>query len=474
MSDITEKLRERHAATQATKASMGARRSAKSRAAGTPPVEAYYDAQNKEYLHRNGRGVWRSYSEAQFKRILKSGGISGRIPKDEHGVPMASLSDVDCALLTLQDRHDVDYHGSLCGRSAGFYEENGIRFLVTNSPQFIEPVFGEWSILEAFLSGLIRDNDGEHGEAQWNTFHGWMQTAVKALRAGKIQQAQALALAGPPNCGKSLAQQIVTHILGGRAAKAAHFMNGRTDFNGELFEAEHLVLEDEFMSTRINDRLRLGAAIKGMTVSTSLVSCQRKHRHPVNLPAWWRVTITLNDEPEALLVLPPLDEHIADKIILLRASPFKLPMPTTTTDLREKFWQALVADIPAYVHWLLHEFKIPAAYSDPKRYVVATWHHPEMKSELESLSPEAELLNLIDRTLWGIARTEWEGTADELRAALLEDDRTRRDAERLIGGWAQACGTYLGRLSKKHPARVQPARTMHSRKWIIRREGEDP
>jgi len=96
------------------------------------------------------------------------------------------------------------------------------------------------------------------------------------------------------------------------------------------------------VATRITDRLRLGVAIKGMTVSTSLVSCQRKHRHPVNLPAWWRVTITLNDEPEALLVLPPLDEHIADKIILLRASRFTLPMPTDTTELRGKFWQTLV------------------------------------------------------------------------------------------------------------------------------------
>ncbi|CAN5842935.1 hypothetical protein BH11VER1_BH11VER1_22950 [soil metagenome] len=428
----------------------------------------YYDASSKEYLYKNERKIWRAYGDAAIKRILKFLGFRASIPKDENGTPTDKLSDVDYALIELQDKHDVDYHGKLCGRSAGFYDENGTRFLVTNSPQLIEPVYGQWPIFNAFLSGLIRDNEPEYGETQWNTLHGWMQTAVIALRSGKIQQAQALAIAGKPNCGKSLLQQIITHILGGRAAKAAHFMNGRTDFNGELFEAEHLLLEDEFMSTRIHDRLQLGAAIKGMTVSTSLVSCQRKHRHPVNLPAWWRVSISLNDDPEALLVLPPLDEHIADKIILLRASCFDLPMPTDNTELKDKFWQTLIAEIPHYLHWLINEFVIPDEYSDKKRYVVATWHHPEMKQALERLSPESELLNLIVRALWRTEREEeWKGTADELRTLLLDDSRTKRDAERLIGGWAQACGTYLGRLAKKHPEYVKEARTANKREWII-------
>jgi hypothetical protein len=37
------------------------------------------------------------------------------------------------------------------------------------------------------------------------------------------------------------------------------------------------------------------------------------------LKPFWRLSITLNDEPENLLILPPLDESLGDKIMLLRA-----------------------------------------------------------------------------------------------------------------------------------------------------------
>jgi len=447
-----------------------------SEALGIPdiPVDAYYDAERKEYLYQNERGVWRSFSEGQFKKRLKSLGFSTGIPKDESGKPLQPLSDADEALLWLQDHRDIDYHGKLCGRSVGFYEENGLRFLVTDSPVFIEPIPGAWPILEAVLHGLLCSGETSHRRTQWHTFLGWLQTSVVALRSGEIQQAQALALAGPTNCGKSLLQFLITHFLGGRAAKAAHFMNGRTDFNGELFEAEHLMLEDEFMSTRISDRLKLGAAIKNLTVSTQTASCHRKHRHPVNLPGWWRVTITLNDDPEALLVLPPLDDHIEDKIILLRASRFDLPMPTGTSEERRKFQDTLLGEIPAFLHFLLHDYELPKPYRDPKRYVVETWHHPEMRRAVEQLSPESELLALIDRSILSVASEDsWRGTAEELREELISDSETRREAERLLGNWPHACGTYLGRLAKKQPDRVQRVRTNRKREWIILRADSD-
>ena len=130
-----------------------------------------------------------------------------------------------------------------------------------------------------------------------------------------------MALAGPAGCGKSLFQSIITETLGGRVAKAARYMQGGTDFNGDLFEAEHLALEDEFMSARISDRLQLGASIKNFCVSTRKQSCHRKNRQAVTLPAWWRVSITLNDDPEAMRVLPPLDDHIQACVIVAVALP---------------------------------------------------------------------------------------------------------------------------------------------------------
>jgi hypothetical protein len=45
-----------------------------------------------------------------------------------------------------------------------------------------------------------------------------------------------------------------------------------------------------------------------------------KHREALTLDPIWRMTISLNEEPESLQVLPPLDESLEDKIIILRAT----------------------------------------------------------------------------------------------------------------------------------------------------------
>ena len=185
------------------------------------------------------------------------------------------------------------------------------------------------------------------------------------------------------------------------------------------------------------------------------------------LRPFWRLTITLNDEPETLLVLLPLDEHVADKIVLLRASRYPLLMPTITHDENHEFWQRLMSELLAFLHCLLHEYEPPAELRDA-RYVVAGWHNPELAEALHGLSPAAALLGLIDYLApWGSAN-EWEGTAEELRPQLLQNGCTATDARRLLE-WPQACGNYLATLAKKNGARVQPHRTNTARLWIIRR-----
>jgi len=49
-------------------------------------------------------------------------------------------------------------------------------------------------------------------------------------------------------------QKILTPILGGRAARPYRYMIGTTDFNSDLFLAEHLMIEDEAAATDISSR----------------------------------------------------------------------------------------------------------------------------------------------------------------------------------------------------------------------------
>ncbi|MFT5470268.1 MAG: hypothetical protein ACI8UO_005395 [Verrucomicrobiales bacterium] len=422
------------------------------------PFDAYYDVERKEYLILNADQRWLPQTLGQFNRRLRNAGIADK----------AALGRIS---QHIEDHSDVKYAAPLAGRPSGFFQENGIRILVTSSPDFIDPIEGDWGTLRSVMEGLFVDSEEDHGCSQWNTFNGWLRVSIDALRNCRRQDGQALAIAGERDCGKSLIQHLITSMLGGRSAKGARYMMGKTDFNAELFECEHVVLEDEFMSHSITERLKLGTAIKNFTVSTQMQSCHRKQRTAVNLSPWWRVSISLNDDAEALQVLPPLDDHIADKIILLRASRFDLPMETHTPELREAFGAKLRSELPAFIYWLLHEFEIDEDLED-RRFGIATWQHPDLRRELAELAPETRLLSLIDEALFGVMGScEWQGTAKELERELLQRAATRRDAEKLLN-WPNASGAYLGRLATQLPARVELHRTATQRIWTVRKEND--
>jgi hypothetical protein len=425
-------------------------------------LDVYYDSERKEYLIKNSGGRWLAHTETAFKRWLKSQGISTKPPEG------AMLSPADEVILDAQDTKDVRFAGPLSGRWAGFYDEGGVRFLVTESPSIPEPKPGVWKTIEAFLNGLLRDGEEEHGDRQVITVHAWLKVAYEALTGGKSQPGQALAIAGPVGCGKSRLQLFIGECLGGRTAKASLCLLGKSNFNAELFGAEHLMLEDEHMSTAHKDRLALAAQIKSVTVN-ELQACHRKNRTPVMLKPFWRLTISLNDEPERMLVLPPLDPDIEDKIIILRASNFEFPMPVTTPDEKRAFWDQMLAEIPAFLHYLIN-WKIPAELID-RRYGVATWHHPELVRDLEELAPKAHLLSMIDQVLWDgeLPDEEWIGTAQELRSKLMDDYRTKYDAQKLLS-WRNACGSYLRQLEDQYPERLTSVRQAGRgwMKWTIK------
>jgi hypothetical protein len=112
------------------------------------------------------------------------------------------------------------------------------------------------------------------------------------------------------------------------------------------------------------------------------------------------------------------------------------------------------------------EFQIPQQWTS-SRFGIGNFHHPELVHSLDELSPAFALLELIDQLEpWGQINNEWEGTATELRQNLLANDRTRRDADKLLT-WQNACGQYLGELAKIKPERVQSTRTKDRRNWLI-------
>jgi hypothetical protein len=414
----------------------------------------YYEKHSKEYLLRNQRKSWMSLSESQFKKELAHRGMNSCKEKGEN------VSEVDEFIINLRDTKDIDYSGPLAGYTSGFYEMNGFRVLVTESPQIIQPSVGDWPTLEKLIHGLLLD---ENHDQQLYLF-GWLKLAYESLIAGYKRPGQVLAICGPHNCGKSLLQLLITKILGGRSAKPYSFMTAITDFNGELFTAEHLMIEDEPASTDLRTRRNFGAQIKQIA-GCDVQRCHAKNHQAISLTPFWRLSITLNDEAENLMVLPPIDNSIEDKIIILKAVQTEMPMPTDTNEARSAFWNTLISELPAFLYYLT-KLEIPKEIKHP-RYGISHFHHPTLLQEIDALSPEFRLLSIIDKDVFGTELpVTWTGTAEDLEVFLTTKGTFQYESRKLLS-WNNATGTYLGRLAKKYPSRFSQERSNVKRVWTI-------
>jgi hypothetical protein len=266
-----------------------------------------------------------------------------------------------------------------------------------------------------------------------------------------------------------------------------------TTFNGELFGAEHQMVQDKVASKSFtfSPRHAFGEAIKDL-FGGGPQRCHHKHRQAFTLEPFWRLTVSVNDEMESLTMLPSIDESLRDKILLFKAQRHPMPMDTSTTEGYVAFKERLEAEVPHLLHWMLHDWTIPKEILGG-RFGIKAYANEELLTSLQTLSPEAQLLDLIDSTVFALEHNiqETHGgavaqrygasvfielpkdggrglafKAEELEAYLLDSDY-REQARGLLLKFRRATGTYLGRLAKERPDRVRQYRVKGVNKWIL-------
>lgn len=416
-------------------------------------VECYYDQARKTYWTRNARGEWHELNSSSLRLVLRSHGY--RTDQWADG-----LTWLEHKILEITHQFGVHYAGAVAGYPPGLHEIAGQTVLVTRGPKLVEPKKGK--------SPLIRDLFKQLLGGQWKYLYGWLKAARSAMLAGNPwRPGQLLAIAGPPGSGKSLVQNLITEILGGRAAKPYRYMTERTNFNGDLIGAEHLVIEDEVSSKDHRTRQAFGASIKSFCVNRTQ-SAHKKTIDASTLTPFWRLSITLNDESESLMVLPPITSDLADKIILLRARPATMPYAANDTAGYYAYWRNLLAELPAFL-WQLDRWEIPENLVDV-RYGVKTWQNPELLDALNSLAPEEQLWEMMadNNELFGEADV-WEGNAAQLKTCLVKT-HGQADVSQLLSSPAKT-GIYLSRLAARKPEHVTQWMRQHNiRVYTVRKK----
>src|SRR5258708_7383011 len=123
--------------------------------------EAYYDVGRQCYWIRDIGDNWITVNEASLGRQLRACGFSRKLNDGEQ------ISSLDQCMNNIQLKCNVAYAGPLAGHRKGLIENMcGQRILVTNSPNLITPVEGDWPTLRKLQENLF-------GKVQLPYLWGW-------------------------------------------------------------------------------------------------------------------------------------------------------------------------------------------------------------------------------------------------------------------------------------------------------------
>lgn len=432
----------------------------------SPAIEPFfYDQAGKTYFYDTGAD-YVAMNGGDAKSRLCILGLEKR--RDQS----LGYSVIDFAMDRIRIEKYFHFAGDLAGKRRGFYEigENK-RVLVLNSPNIIEPSPGDWSTIHKLINDLMGINDKEnvHSRDQKRFLLSWIKVAYETLRAEGNRPGQVLILAGPPACGKTLLKLLICEILGGRMGSPYEFLRDNSRFNEDLAGTELLAVDDVQGSPDLRVRRAVSGKIKEMLFS-GWYRIEPKGGKAFSFSPFWRMIMCVNDEPEDLLVLPPLSNGIEDKLAMLKCSRFAPEFPIYTDEEKRKFFAQLISEIPAFLHAITGD-SIEESYREA-RCGVKAFQNPELVAALGSIAPETLLLALIDEhvaVLPGTIAFPWTVTAQDLRRALTDGDAPRnREAHAMLDKYPSTCGSLLGKLAARTPERVRKGKMMHGvQRWDI-------
>ena len=404
-----------------------------------PLPELYY--LEGTYYRRNSQGVYTAISTGDARIELRYQGFGTNKVHNE-------ASETDVALRNIQLDNCVQGAGPMCGRMPGLVTHNNFKYLVTRGPNIITATGSERAVEAMPMVELIKAVFGfevnPYFDEQFETFMAWLQRARKALHNPEQHlPGQMLVLVGPAGCGKSYMQLLITRMLGGRECDPAQWLQDSSKFNGNLWEAEHLVMSDSNLEPSGKAKNAMRDKIKELVANPSYpYHCKNKEQ--LTLRPIWRLTLSANDDVTSANILPALENSTRDKIIYFKCYIKEGFFPDSEN--REKHHQAILDAIPAFLHFVENIKTKPEMISN--RWGVNAWHHPECIELLQSYNPEQELEEILEKWL----EDKTAGTIKKRPGELYQElQNLKGEALRRCSSGTQHLGHQLARLMVRCP-----------------------
>lgn len=429
---------------------------------GSAAEGIWFDGQR--YWRKGDNDLWRARTKDDTIMWLKGQGISGS------AMVKGMASDAEKVLLTAQDLREVKGAAPIVHDSREVVVINGERYLNISAIRVMQPAEKaaptDFPWLHEFFNKIWDDPK----KVQRDHFLAWLQHFYRSALAGRPQQGQAVIIAGPPSSGKTfLNYHILGRIMGG-ASNATNYLMGKTNFNKQDSEVALWAIDDTRGASSWENKAAFSSAVK-QHVANPQVRCEGKNQNAFTIPWLGRIVITCNQDEESLEIIPQLNGTIKDKLMLHYWSSWQAKfLPNGGSE------QAVAAELPYFLRWLL-DWKAPAyVLNDNPRYHVNAYHHPKMLTHAHDASPSARLSELLDEWRKQYSTATSSSIADESGCAWmtatklrkeLSQDPSARDAlkefnrNRMAAALAgldehYVCGERIWGRNKEYHIRIKP------------------
>ena len=378
----------------------------------------FYDG--KSYWVKNVRGMWSARNRDEITQDLKVQGYSHRLKKKR------TATEIDEIMATIRDQHQVVAAAPFTHSREQFIDHNGDRYLNINHKTPLPPAAKEECVpenfpwLAAFLDGFF-DEILQNGERPLDYWLADLQRTLQHLQRGEPVSGKAEVLAGDKNLGKSLMAVKIKRMIYGSNTDAGKFLLEQGSFNKELAESFHWYVDDN-QSASSSQRHMLFTETLKKHVATPEVRYRPMYKDARVIPWYGRITITCNDDPDSLSIIPNMDMTMKDKVSLYKLQPREFQFPPNI-----ELEKILVQELPYFVGWLQWHYDAPKkCVANDARYGIKPYHHPELLKTSKEVTGHARLEEML--RLWREIQNydpndpddspEWTGTSSALLAEM--------------------------------------------------------
>lgn len=415
-------------------------------------IEAYYyDGRNYFQVHDSGEYTDHGKDDVLLD-LQVAKGLSNRRRRNEN------VCELLRALHMIQTNKRVAAAIPFVFSKEKIVRYNGAEYFNTSRVKPITPRDGKgkWGDGFPFIAEWL-----EHmlGKTQLKHELAWLSYAYVNAYAGDPKRGHAHFLVGPPNCGKTLYNTVLLGGLFGGHVKASEYLVGKTTFNDYLFESGLWTVDDEAPTAGVGQHTSFTAKIKEFVANEEFV-VSGKFRKSGRVSWKGRLSISLNNDPISMRLLPDLNMSICDKVVVFMCrSGFKF-----SADVRDK----VDKELSSFAGYLM-KHKIPKNLRS-SRFGVKEY----MDSEVSKLAAVDSRYAYIDELLLMFRKRfcmdddeEWEGTCSELIMQLNKIDGCGvllRDVTPKKLGWG------LAHMASKGVDGIKRSTVRGTSRWVLTAE----